>query len=147
MTNSTEVKVTVAEKFDMVIEALTNAEVTEINGIDLIEFLTDRKDKATRKSGTKAEKPENADIRTAILEYLGTVDKARISDVTKGVNDILDTEYTSNKVSAQMTKLKNDGTVVREVEKKIAYFSLATEQPKKSQRGLTNKPPSDIIIM
>ena len=127
MTNSTEVKITVAEKFDMVIKALENAEVTEVNGIDLIEFLNDRKDKATRKSGTKAEKPENADIRTAILEYLGTVGKARISDVTKGVNDILDTEYTSNKVSAQMTKLKNDGTVVREVEKKIAYFSLATE--------------------
>ena len=127
MTNSTEVKVTVAEKFDMVIEALTNAEVTEVNGIDLIEFLTDRKDKATRKSGTKAEKPENADIRTAIIEYLGTVDKARISDVTKGVNDILGTDYTSNKVSAQMTKLKNDLAVVREVEKKIAYFSLPTE--------------------
>ena len=127
MTNSTEVKVTVADKFDMVIEALTNAEVTEVNGIDLIEFLNDRKDKATRKSGTKAEKPENADIRTAILEYLGTVDKARISDVTKGVNDILGTDYTSNKVSAQMTKLKNDLAVVREVEKKIAYFSLPTE--------------------
>ena len=127
MTNSTEVKVTVAEKFDMVIEALESAEVTEVNGIDLIEFLTDRKDKAIRKSGTKAEKPENADIRAAILEYLGTVDKARISDVTKGVNDILGTDYTSNKVSAQMTKLKNDLAVVREVEKKIAYFSLPTE--------------------
>ena len=127
MTNTTEVKVTVAQKFDMVIEALTNAEITEVNGIDLIEFLNDRKDKATRKSSTKAEKPENADIRTAIVEYLGTVDKARISDVTKGVNDILGTEYTSNKVSAQMTKLKNDLAVVREVEKKIAYFSLPTE--------------------
>lgn len=127
MTNSTEVKVTVAEKFDMVIEALTEAEVTEVNGIDLIEFLTDRKEKAIRKSGTKTEKPENADIRGAIIEYLGTVDKARISDVTKGVNDILGTDYTSNKVSAQMTKLKNDLAVVREVEKKIAYFSLSTE--------------------
>ena len=128
MANSTEVKVTVADKFDMVIEALANANVAEVNGIDLIEFLTDRKDKATRKSGTKAaDKPENIAIRSAILEYLGTVDKARISDVTKGVNDILDTDYTSNKVSAQMTKLKNEGTVVRTVEKKIAYFSLATE--------------------
>lgn len=127
MTNSTEVKVTVADKFDMVIEALTNANVTEVNGIDLIEFLTDRKDKATRKSGTKAEKPENADIRNAILEYLDTVDNARISVVTKGVNDILGTDYTSNKVSAQMTKLKNEGTVVRTVDKKIAYFSLPTK--------------------
>ena len=141
MANSTEVKVTVADKFDMVIEALTNAEVTEVNGIDLIEFLTDRKDKATHKSGTKAEKPENADIRNAILEYLGTVDKARISDVTKGVNDILDTDYTSNKVSAQMTKLKNEGTVVRTVEKKIAYFSLPTEQSKKITKGLDKQAP------
>ena len=124
MANSTEVKVTVADKFDMVIEALANANVTEVNGIDLIEFLIDRKDKATRKSGTKAEKPENADIRNAIIEFLDTVDNARISVVTKGVNDILGTDYTSNKVSAQMTKLKNDGLVVRDVEKKIAYFSI-----------------------
>ena len=125
MTNLVEVNATIADKFDMVIEALTEAEITEVNGIDLIEFLNDRKEKATRKSGTKAEKPENADIRTAIIEYLGTVEKARISDVTKGVNDILGTEYTSNKVSAQMTKLKNEGTVVRTVEKKIAYFEVA----------------------
>ena len=127
MANSTEVKVTVADKFDMVIEALANANVTEVNGIDLIEFLTDRKDKATRKSGTKAEKPENADIRNAIIEFLDTVDNARISVVTRGVNDILGTDYTSNKVSAQMTKLKNEGTVVRTVDKKIAYFSLPTK--------------------
>ena len=129
MTNTSlpEVNVTIADKFDMVISALTEAEVTEVNGIDLIEFLTDRKNKATHKSGTKTEKPENADIRNAIIEFLVTVDNARISVVTKGVNDILGTDYTSNKVSAQMTKLKNDLAVVREVEKKIAYFSLPTE--------------------
>ena len=124
MTNSTEVKVTVAQKFDMVIEALTNAEITEVNGIDLIEFLNDRKEKSTRKATTKAEKPENADIRDAILNYLVGGVKARISDITKGVNEALGTDYTSNKVSAQMTKLKNDGLVVRDVEKKIAYFSI-----------------------
>lgn len=124
MTN-TEVKVTVAQKFDMVIKALTDAQVTEINGINLVEFLNDRKEKATRKGATKTEKPENAGIREAIMAYLGSVDKARISDVTKNINELLDTDYTSNKVSAQMTKLKNDGLVTREVEKKIAYFSLA----------------------
>ena len=124
MTN-TEVKVTVAQKFDMVIKALTDAQVTEIDGINLVEFLNDRKEKATRKGATKTEKPENAGIREAIMAYLGSVDKARISDVTKNINELLDTNYTSNKVSAQMTKLKNDGLVTREVEKKIAYFSLA----------------------
>ena len=123
MTN-TEVKVTVAQKFDMVIKALTEAEVTEVDGIDLVEFLNDRKEKATRKATTKAEKPENADIRGAILNYLVGGVKARISDITKGVNEALGTDYTSNKVSAQMTKLKNEGTVVRTVEKKIAYFSI-----------------------
>lgn len=124
MTN-TEVKVTVAQKFDMVIKALTDSQVTEIDGINLVEFLNDRKEKATRKGATKTEKPENAGIREAIMAYLGSVDKARISDVTKNINELLDTDYTSNKVSAQMTKLKNDGLVTREVEKKIAYFSLA----------------------
>lgn len=124
MTN-TEVKVTVAQKFDMVIKALTDAQVTEIDGINLVEFLNDRKEKATRKGATKTEKPENAGIREAIMTYLGSVDKARISDVTKGINELLDADYTSNKVSAQMTKLKNNGLVTREVEKKIAYFSLA----------------------
>ena len=49
----------------------------------------------------------------------------RVSDITKAVNEILGTDFTSNKVSAQVTVLKNDGIIIREVEKKIAYFSLA----------------------
>lgn len=126
MTNTNvENKMTITQKYDALIEICSELEVN-LDGFDVIEFLEDRKAKSV-KSGTKAEKPENADIRNAILEYLDTVDKARISDVTKGVNDILNTDYTSNKVSAQMTKLKNEGTVVRTVEKKIAYFSLPTE--------------------
>ena len=126
MTNTNvENKMTITQKYDALIEICSELEIN-LDGFDVIGFLEDRKAKSV-KSGTKAEKPENAEIRTSIIEYLGTVEKARISDVTKGVNDILGTEYTSNKVSAQMTKLKNDGTVVREVEKKIAYFSLATE--------------------
>ena len=126
MTNTNvENKMTIAQKYDALIEICSEMEIN-LDGFDVIEFLEDRKAKSV-KSGTKTEKPENADIRNAIIEYLGTVDKARISDVTKGVNDILDTDYTSNKVSAQMTKLKNDLAVVREVEKKIAYFSLPTE--------------------
>lgn len=118
---NTEIKVTIAQKYDMVIEALAQME----NTADLIEFIEDRKAKSVRKSGTKTEKPENEGIRNAILEYLGGVEKARIADVTKGVNEILGTDYTSNKVSAQMTKLKNEGTVVRTLDKKVAYFEVA----------------------
>ena len=67
---------------------------------------------------------ENETIRTAIVDFLAN-GKARVSDITKGVNEILGTDFTSNKVSAQVTVLKNDGTVIREVDKKIAFFSLA----------------------
>lgn len=80
----------------------------------------------SRKSESKADKEkatENANIRSAILEAL-TNGKMRVSDITKLVNEILETDYTSNKVSAQVTVLKNEGSINREVEKKIAYFSL-----------------------
>lgn len=124
MTNTNvENKMTIAQKYDALIEICSEMEIN-LDGFDVIEFLEDRKAKSV-KSGTKTEKPENEGIRNAILEYLGGVEKARIADVTKGVNEILGTDYTSNKVSAQMTKLKNEGTVVRTLDKKVAYFEVA----------------------
>ena len=126
MTNSTnanvENKLTIAQKYDLLIEFFESIE-NDFDEFDVIEFLSDRKAKSV-KAGTKTEKPENAEIRSAILEVLAN-GKARISDITKGVNSILESDYSSNKVSAQVTILKNEGTVVRTVEKKIAYFEVA----------------------
>ena len=122
MTNSNvENKMTIAQKYDALIEICSEMEIN-LDGFDVIEFLEDRKAKS-KKNSTKAEKPENAEIRSAILEALAN-GKARISDLTKSVNSILESDYSSNKVSAQVTILKNEGTVVRTVEKKIAYFEL-----------------------
>ena len=81
----------------------------------------------SKKSVSKADKArieENENIRSTILEVLNGK-RMRVSDITKAVNETLGTDYTSNKVSAQVTVLKNDGVITREVEKKIAYFSLA----------------------
>ena len=81
----------------------------------------------SKKSVSKADKArieENENIRSAILDVL-TGKRMRVSDITKAVNDSLGTDYTSNKVSAQVTVLKGDGAIVREVEKKIAYFTVA----------------------
>ena len=122
-TNATN-KVTIADKFNALIDYFNTEDKDNFEfEFNVTEFLEDRLAKS-KKNSTKTEKPENADIRIAILEVLAN-GKARISDITKGVNSILDSDYSSNKVSAQVTILKNEGTVVRTVEKKIAYFEVA----------------------
>lgn len=81
----------------------------------------------SKKSVSKADKDrieENENIRSAILEVLNGK-RMRVSDITKAVNESLGTDYTSNKVSAQVTVLKGDGSILREVDKKIAYFTVA----------------------
>ena len=122
-TNTTN-KVTIADKFNALIDYFNAEDKDNFEfEFNVTEFLEDRLAKS-KKNSTKTEKPENADIRTAILEVLAN-GKARISDITKGVNSILESDYSSNKVSAQVTILKNEGTVIRTVEKKIAYFEVA----------------------
>ena len=122
MANST-IKVTRVDALNKAIEVLGSVE----GNAQYIEVLDKIKASVSKKSVSKADEArmaENETIRTAIVDFLADR-KARVSDITKGVNDILGTDFTSNKVSAQMTKLKNEGTVVREVDKKIAFFSLA----------------------
>ena len=123
MTTSTEIKVTSVKALDKAIEVLGTME----NTTEYIEVLEKIKASVSKKSESKTDKAraeENGNIRNAITEVLEG-GKMRVSDITKAVNEVLGTDYTSNKVSAQVTVLKNDGIITREVEKKIAYFSLA----------------------
>lgn len=123
MTNSTEVKVTRAMALDKAIEVLETME----NTAEYVEVLGKIKASVSKKSVSKADEAkaeENGNIRNAIAEVL-KCGKMRVSDITKAVNETLGTDYTSNKVSAQVTVLKNEGVITREVEKKIAFFSLA----------------------
>lgn len=123
MTTSTEIKVTRVKALDKAIEILGTME----NTTEYIEVLEKIKASVSKKSESKADKAraeENGNIRNAITEVLEG-GKMRVSDITKAVNEVLGTDFTSNKVSAQVTALKDDGIIIREVEKKIAYFSLA----------------------
>ena len=123
MTNATEIKVTRVKALDKAIEVLGTME----NTTEYIEVLEKIRAAISKKSESKADKTraeENGNIRNAITEVLEG-GKMRVSDITKAVNETLGTDYTSNKVSEQVTVLKNDGVITREVEKKIAYFSLA----------------------
>ena len=122
MANST-IKVTRVDALNKAIEVLGSVE----GNAQYIEVLDKIKASVSKKSVSKADEArilENENIRTAIVDFLAN-GKARVSDITKAVNEVLGTDFTSNKVSAQVTVLKNEGTVVREVDKKIAFFSLA----------------------
>ena len=94
-----------------VIEKLTN-----------IKASIDKKNSAERKP--TATQTENVAFKSAIVDYLGTCDKAQtISDIIKGCAEVSD--LTNQRVSAIVRQLKDDGIVVREEIKRKAYFSLA----------------------
>ena len=123
MANTTEIKVTRVMALDKAIEVLETME----NTTEYVEVLGKIKASVSKKSESKADKAkaeENGKIRNAITEVLDGR-KMRVSDITKEVNEVLGTDFTSNKVSAQVTVLKNEGVIMREVEKKVAYFLLA----------------------
>ena len=94
-----------------VIEKLTN-----------IKASIDKKNSAERKP--TATQTANVAFKSAIVDYLGTCDKAQtISDIMKGCAEVSD--LTNQRVSAIVRQLKDEGIVVREEIKRKAYFSLA----------------------
>lgn len=124
MMNTTEIKVTRVDAMN-ICKGLV-AECDRADKEKVMEVLDKLIISFSKKSESKADKAkaeENEAIRTAILDTLKS-GRMRVSDLTKAVNTILESDYSSNKVSAQVTILKNDGAISREVEKKVAYFSL-----------------------
>lgn len=126
MTNSNEIKVTRVEAMNICRELVSGTDRADKEKV--IEVIDKMIESLLKKSVSKTDKAkieENEAIRSAILEVLAEKGKQRMSDITKAVNERMSADYTSNKVSAQVTVLKGNGSVIREVEKKIAYFSLA----------------------
>ena len=83
-----------------------------------------KKNSAERKP--TANQVENQGYKADILAYLGTVDKATITDLMKGVPSLA--ELSNQRVSAIVRQLKDNGEVTREEIKRKAYFSIATAE-------------------
>jgi hypothetical protein len=86
--------------------------------------LLDKKS-ATPKKPT-ATQIENEKFKTAIVEYLGTVDKpVTVSDIMgiKGFEGLK-----NQRVTHMLTALRKEGKVARTYVKKVAYFALGTEE-------------------
>lgn len=127
MTKTTNtIKVTRVEAMNICRELISNTERADKG--DVIAVIDKMIESLSKKSVSKADKArveENEAIRSAILKVLAEKGKQRVSDITKAVNSRMSADYTSNKVSAQVTALKDNGSIIREVEKKIAFFSIA----------------------
>ena len=140
------IKVTRVEAMNICRELISNTERADKD--EVIAVIDKMIESLSKKSVSKADKArieENEAIRSAILEVLAEKGKQRVSDITKAVNGRMSADYTSNKVSAQVTALKDNGSIIREVEKKIAYFSIA--QPKAPRkRGEKNKKGVDNVF-
>lgn len=126
MTKANEIKVTRIEAMNICRELVSGTDRADREKV--IEVIDKMIESLSKKSVSKADKAkikENEAIRSAILEVLANAGRQRVSDITKAVNERMSADYTSNKISAQVTVLKGNGSIVREVDKKIAYFSLA----------------------
>lgn len=98
---------------------------------EVIEKLTNIKASIDKKNSYKGEKKptakqtENEGLKTDILAYLETVDKATITDLIKNVPSLAD--LSNQKVNAIVRQLKEDNILKREEIKRKAYFSLVSD--------------------
>lgn len=99
--------------------------VTAENRADLVEFINHEIELLNKKNSSPkkptAKQVENEKIKDEILSIL-TNGKMTVTEITTALNR---EDVSPQRVSAIITQLKEDNSVVRTVEKRKAYFSLA----------------------
>ena len=117
-------KMTIANKYDAVI-ALLNGEDSDLSRDDAIDFLTDRKDKAQKKAGSRkptAQQKENEGIKAVILNAL-TTEGITVTNLINSVPELAG--FTNQRVSALLRQLVLDEKVVKTKEGKTTLFAIA----------------------
>ena len=95
----------------------------------LVEFinheieLLDKKNSAERKPTPK--QVENAGFKADIVAYMEPNTQYLAADLAKSVPSIVAAGISGNRVTAMLTQLVNDGTLVRTEDKRKNYYSLA----------------------
>ena len=121
-------KMTKKEMFAEIIKMM-NGEISSVTEKEVIEFAEHEIGLLNKKSSSGSGKPtktqlENEGYKEVILEALATADKPMtISELMEYAEGLAGLK--NQRVSALMTQLKNANKVVRTMEKKKAYFSLA----------------------
>ena len=114
-------KLTKKEKYGMVLDYIKENEM-------LVEFITNEMELLSKKSARTAPtktQVENENIKNVIVDTLKALDRPVIITELQSANPELAT-YSNQKISALLTQLVNANIVTRIVDKKKAYFSIAS---------------------
>lgn len=126
---NTNVKVTINEKYNMIISML------EKNGFNIefedstnaIDFLRDRQEKAVRKGSPSkadlAKREANENIKNRIVDALKGKNPMSVSNIVK-LSELADLGLSVPKASAMLTQLLGNGSVTRVLEKKTPLYSV-----------------------
>ncbi len=124
MTNA-NVKVTKKDYFAMVRAIVEKTEVD--NKVDIIAFIdheVELLNKKSAKNGTTKNQQANLEIMEAIKTELAKMDNpVTISELMAKSEEM--NKYTNQKLSALLKKLVDSNEVVKTIDKKKSYFSLA----------------------
>ena len=129
------VKVTKRERFEQLMEIVKASEVE--NSAELVAFIEHEVELLTKKN-SRSGKPtktqvENETIKAQIVSVLESAGKPMTVTQLLAKSELAD--LSNQKVSALLTQLRKTGIVVRTVEKKVAFYSLADEVENTEEMG------------
>lgn len=126
--------ITKAQKFTAIADFFnTNGEALTINGEeisvnDVVEFLNHEAEMTTKRNSSKGmtkTQKENEPIKATIVEILSDADTGMTVKELIATNEL--SAYTPQKISSLLTQLRKEHKVRRDYNKKVAYFSLGSE--------------------
>ena len=129
------VKVTKRERFAQLMEIVKASDVE--NSAELVAFIEHEVELLTKKN-SRSGKPtktqvENESIKAQIVSVLESAGKPMTVTQLLAKSELAD--LSNQKVSALLTQLRKTGVVVRTVEKKVAFYSLADEVENTEEMG------------
>ena len=132
---SNSTKVTKRERFSQLMEIVKASKVE--NSAELVAFIEHEVELLTKKN-SRSGKPtktqvENETIKAQIISVLERVGKPMTVTQLLAENEF--TGLSNQKVSALLTQLRKSGEVVRTIEKKVAFYSLADEVEDPEEMG------------
>lgn len=141
MANST--KMTKVEMFSAIRSYIEGGKVS-VSTPEMIAFIDRQVELINNKSAKASSKPtkiqtENANIKVLIMSALRKIGAfVTISDMQGQTPELA--EYTNQKLSALMRQLVESGEVVKTVDKKKSYFTVATTTEEPIEVGFEGDP-------
>lgn len=128
-----EKKITKKEMFNALVVLVNSVEETDPNAVfneeislsmmrDFVEHEIELLENKSNSRKNSAKNSENERVKENILRVMAEIGKpVRLSELLIKEPAL----GSQNKVNAMLTQLKNDGVIIRTIDKKAAYFSIA----------------------